>query len=62
MTEPIYGYDPARALEDEEAIEVFIADARGTEDAAYIEKAVGVVARTKRTAELAKETGLTESS
>ena len=58
MTEPIYDYDPAQALEAPEAIAVFITDALDTEDAAYIAKAMGVVARAKGMTELAKETGL----
>ena len=56
MTEPIYDYDPAQALEGPEAIEVFIADALDTGDAAYIAKAIDVVARAKGMIELAKET------
>ncbi len=59
MTEPIYDYDPAQALEGQEAIAVFIADALDTGDAAYIAKAMGVVARAERMVELAKEAGLT---
>ena len=47
MTEPIYDYDPAQALDSPEAIAVFIADALDTGDAAYIAKAMGVVARAK---------------
>lgn len=45
MTEPIYDYDPAQALESPEAIAEFIADALDTGDAAYIEKAMAVVTR-----------------
>lgn len=58
MREKIYDYDPAAALESEEAIAVFLADALETGDAAYIAKAVGVVARAKGMAELSRETGL----
>ena len=58
MTEPIYDYDPAQALDSPEAIAVFIADALDTGDAANIAKAMGVVARAKGMTELAKETGL----
>lgn len=43
MTEPIYDYDPAQALDGPEAIAVFLAAALGTGDAAYIAKALGVV-------------------
>ena len=58
MTEPIYDYDPARALETPEAIAFFIADALESKDAAYIAKAMGVVARARGMTQLAKETGL----
>ena len=58
MTEPIYDYDPAQALDGPEAIAVFLEAALGTGDAAYIAKALGVVARAKGMTELARETGL----
>ena len=51
MTEHLYAYDPAEALDSPEAIAVFVADAMETGDAAYIAKARGM-------SELAKETGL----
>lgn len=51
-------YDPARALETEEDIALFIADAFETENAAYIAKALGVAARAKGMAQIAKETGI----
>lgn len=59
MTEQIYDYDPAQALDSPEAMALFIADALDTGDTAYIAKAMGVVARAKGMTELAKETGLT---
>lgn len=58
MGEKFYDYDAAAALEGEEAIAVFLADALETADAVYISKAMGVVARAKGMAELASETGL----
>ncbi len=54
----IVNYDPATALDCEEAIAVFVADALETGDAAYIAKAMGVVARAKGMTALARETGL----
>lgn len=45
MTELIYDYDPAQALDGPEVITVFLADALDTGDAANIAKAMGVVAR-----------------
>jgi probable addiction module antidote protein len=47
MTEKLTIYDPATALVDEEEIAFFMADALETGDAAYIAKALGVVARAK---------------
>jgi probable addiction module antidote protein len=58
MTEPLYDYDPATALDNPESIAIFMADAFETGDAAYIAKALGVVARAKGMAEIARETGL----
>jgi probable addiction module antidote protein len=58
MSEKIYDYDPAAALESEEAIAVFLADALQTGDSVHIAKAMGVVARAKGMTELARETGL----
>ncbi|HVT62477.1 MAG TPA: addiction module antidote protein [Legionellaceae bacterium] len=58
MTEPLYDYDPAEALDSPESIAIFMADAFETGDAAYIAKAIGVVARAKGMTEIARETGL----
>lgn len=58
MSDKIFDYDPAAALESQEAIVVFLSDALETGDAAYIAKAMGVVARAKGISELARETGL----
>lgn len=58
MSEPVYDYDPAAALENEESIAIFLADALETGNAAYIAKAMGVVARAKGMTELSRETGL----
>jgi probable addiction module antidote protein len=51
-------YDPAAALINDEAIAVFINDALETGNAAFIAKALGVVARAKGMSTLATETGL----
>ena len=58
MSDKILDYDPAAALQSEEAIAVFLADALETGDSAYIARAMGVVARAKGMSELARETGL----
>jgi len=54
----IHDYDPATALDNQEAIATFMADALETGDAAYIAKALGVVARAKGMTVIAEETGL----
>jgi probable addiction module antidote protein len=51
-------YDPAEDLQSDEAIAVFMAEAFGTNDAAYISHALGVVARAKGMAQIAEQTGL----
>lgn len=58
MSERFLPYDPAAALASSEAIEVFMADAFETGDAAHIAAALGVVARAKGMTELAALTGL----
>ncbi len=58
MIEKLTTYDPAEALGSPEAIAIFMADALETGDAAYIAKALGVVARARGMSELARETGL----
>jgi probable addiction module antidote protein len=58
MAEPLYDYDPAIVLDNSESIAIFMADAFETGDAAYIAKALGVVARAKGMAEIANQTGL----
>jgi probable addiction module antidote protein len=58
MSKKIFDYDPAEALESDEAIAVFLADALETGDSAYIAKAMGVVARARGMSDLARETGL----
>ncbi len=58
MTEKLTTYDPASALVDDEEIAFFMADVFETGDAAYIAKALGIVARAKGMAEIAQKTGL----
>ena len=57
MIEKLTTYDPTTALVDDEEIAFFMADAFETGDAAYIAKALGVVARAKGMTEIAKKTG-----
>ncbi|ASV53587.1 hypothetical protein D3C76_1508950 [compost metagenome] len=51
-------YDPADALVDDDEVAVFMADALETGDAAYIAKALGVIARAKGMGQIAEQTGL----
>lgn len=58
MTEKLTNFDPAAALVNDEEIAFFMADAFETGDAAFIAKALGVVARAKGMTQIAGETGL----
>lgn len=58
MTEQLTAYDPAAALVDDEEIAAFMADAFETGDAAYIAKALGIVARAKGMTEISRKSGL----
>ncbi|MBV6307395.1 putative addiction module antidote protein [Candidimonas humi] len=58
MAEQFSSYDPAKSLETDEDIAVFMADALETGDASYIANAIGVVARARGMSSLAQETGL----
>jgi len=58
MSDTFTEFDPADYLVNPEAIAEFMSDALETGDAAYIAKAMGVVARAKGMTELSRETGL----
>lgn len=58
MPQKLTPYDPAEDLSSEGAIAIFMADAFASEDAGYIANALGVVARAKGMAQIARETGL----
>ena len=58
MPEKLTAYDPAAALVDNEEMAFFMSDAFETGDAAFIAKALGIVARAKGMAQIASETGL----
>jgi probable addiction module antidote protein len=58
MTDKLTTYDPAAALVNDEEAAVFMADALETGDAAYIAKALGIVARAKGMTQIAAQTGL----
>ncbi len=58
MAEKLSAYDPAEDLTSDTAIATFMAEAFATEDPGYIAHALGVVARAKGMAQIAKQTGL----
>ncbi len=58
ITEDFTDYDPAEDLDTPEAISVFVNEALKTDDAAYIAHALGVVARAKGMAGIARQAGL----
>ena len=58
MNDTLSTYDPAKALDSPEAVEVFVMDAFETGNAEHIAKALGVVARAKGMSNIAKQTGL----
>lgn len=58
MTKKLTVYDPAEDLTSDKAVAAFMAAAFETEDAGYIAHALGVVARAKGMAQIARDTGL----
>jgi len=58
MAKKLTRYDPAEDLGSAKAIAVFMSEALQTHDASYISHALGVVARAKGMAEIARQTGL----
>ena len=58
VAEKLRTYDPAEDLTSDAAIATFMAEAFASEDAGYIAHALGVVARAKGMAQIARETGL----
>lgn len=58
MTEKLTTFDPAELLTSDEAVAAFMADAFESGDAGYVAHALGVVARARGMAGIAKDTGL----
>jgi probable addiction module antidote protein len=58
VAEKLTNYDPAEDLTSGKAVAAFMAEAFETEDVGYIAHALGVVARAKGMAQIAKDTGL----
>jgi len=55
-------FDPADYLDNEEAIAAYLTEALDTGDAAFINDAIGVVARAVGMTKVAKDTGLSRES
>jgi probable addiction module antidote protein len=58
MATKLTRYDPAEDLTSDVAVATFMTEAFATEDPAYIAHALGVVARAKGMAQIARQTGL----
>jgi probable addiction module antidote protein len=58
MTAKLTTYDPAEDLTSDAAIATFMAEAFASADPGYIAHALGVVARAKGMAQIARQTGL----
>jgi probable addiction module antidote protein len=58
MTAKLTTYDPKEDLTSDAAVATFMAEAFATADPGYIAHALGVVARAKGMAQIARQTGL----
>lgn len=58
MIEKLTTYDPRAVLADHDEIAAFVSEAFETGDAAYVAKALGVVARAKGMTKISRKTGL----
>jgi probable addiction module antidote protein len=58
MVEKLTTYDPVEDLTSDAAIATFMAEAFASADAGYIAHALGVVARAKGMARIARQTGV----
>ncbi|MBB3966273.1 addiction module antidote protein [Rhizobium metallidurans] len=62
MTTETLPFDAAEFLDSDEAIEEFIVAAFETQDAAFIAKSLGVVAKARNMSELAREIGMSRAA
>jgi probable addiction module antidote protein len=62
MTSEIKPFDAAEYLDDDEAIEEFLAAAFETGEPAFIAKSLGVVARAKNMSKLARDVGMSRAA
>ncbi len=58
MTVKLTNYDPAKALDSQEAIDIFLNDAFETENPKHIAEALGIIARSKGMSNISKDTML----
>ncbi len=58
MTAKLTNYDPAKALDSQEAIDIFLNDAFETENPKHIAEALGIIARSKGMSNISKNTKL----
>ncbi|OOE95965.1 addiction module antidote protein [Salinivibrio sp. AR640] len=55
-------FDPAELLDNQEALQAYLDEAVQTGDPAFITDALGVIARAKGMADIAKQTGLSRET
>ena len=55
-------FDPAEYLDDDEAVSAYIDEAMATDDASFIAKCLGDVARARGMSQIAKDSGLSRES
>lgn len=59
---PFHTFDPAAFLDNQEALQAYLDEAVQTGDPAFIADALGVIARAKGMADIAKQTGLSRET
>lgn len=59
---PLHTFDPAELLDNQEALQAYLDEAVQTGDPAFIADALGVIARAKGMADIAKQTGLSRKT
>lgn len=58
----LHTFDPAEFLDNQEALQAYLDEAVQTGDPAFIADALGVIARAKGMADIAKQTGLSRET
>lgn len=62
MAKKTFPFDSAEYLDSDEAINAYMEEALETSDPAFIAQALGVIARARGMAQIAKQTGLSRES